>query len=86
MVDRLKLCAHRCQYTPHQPLVEMKRILDALNKAFNKLVDMMLTKEMKVGMVGIGTHSSVKTKELQNQTYPRVGKREPVFRTVDSAV
>ena len=48
VVDRLKLCAHRCQYTPHQPLVEMKRILDALNKAFNKLVDMMLTKEMKV--------------------------------------
>ena len=47
-MDRLKLCAHRCQYTPHQPLVEMKRILDALNKAFNKLVDMMLTKEMKV--------------------------------------
>ena len=49
VVDRLKLCAHRCQYTPHQPLVEMKRILDALNKAYNKLVDMMLTKEMKVG-------------------------------------
>jgi hypothetical protein len=47
-VDRLKLCAHRCQYTPHQPLAEMKHILDSINKAFNKLVDMMMNKELKV--------------------------------------
>ena len=47
IVDRLKLCAHRCQYTPQQPLAEMKRILNALDKAFNRLVDMFLAREMK---------------------------------------
>ena len=42
------MCTHRCQYTPQQPLGEMKKILSALNKAFNKLTELMLTKEMKV--------------------------------------
>ena len=50
IVDRLKLCAHRCQYTPQQPLVEMRRILNTLDKSFNTLVDMMMTKEMKVNL------------------------------------
>ena len=66
VVDRLKLCAHRCQYTPHQPLVEMKRILDALNKAFNKLVDMMLTKEMKVGG---DSHNDIKIINVIRECY-----------------
>ena len=48
MVDRLKLCTHRCQYTPQQPIVEMRRILSLLDKAFKKLVNQMLTKEIKV--------------------------------------
>lgn len=48
ILDRLKLCTHRCQYTPQQPLGEMKKILNALNKAFDKLTELMLTKEMKV--------------------------------------
>ena len=33
--------------SPIHPAVQQQ--LDALNKAFNKLVDMMLTMEMKVG-------------------------------------
>ena len=48
MVDRLKLCTHRCQYTPQQPIIEMRRILSLLDKAFKKLVNQMLTKEIKV--------------------------------------
>ena len=30
IVDRLKLCAHRCQYTPSGPLVEMKKSIKSL--------------------------------------------------------
>ena len=48
LVDRLKLCTHRCQYTPQQPIVEMRRIMSLLDKAFKKLVNQMLTKEIKV--------------------------------------
>ena len=48
MIDRLKLCAHRCQYTPNQPLTEMSRILTTLEKSFAKYVDMLLLKEIKI--------------------------------------
>lgn len=48
LVDRLKMCTHRCQYTPQQPLAEMRRILASLHKAFKVLVDKMITKEIKV--------------------------------------
>ena len=48
VVDRLKLCAHRCQYTPQQPLTEMRRILGALEEAFNRLSDMTLAAELQV--------------------------------------
>ena len=51
LVDRLKLCTHRCQYTPQQPIAEMKRIINLLGKAFKKLVNKMLTKELKVSFI-----------------------------------
>eukprot|EP00095_Tigriopus_kingsejongensis_P011759 snap_masked-scaffold241_size241811-processed-gene-1.3 protein:Tk11759 transcript:snap_masked-scaffold241_size241811-processed-gene-1.3-mRNA-1 annotation:"conserved hypothetical protein" len=58
VVDRLKLCAHRCQYTPQQPLGEIKRILAALDKGFNNLVDMMLSREMQMLLRELDTPSS----------------------------
>lgn len=58
IVDRLKLCAHRCQYTPQQPLAEIKRILAALDKGFNNLVDMMLSREMQLLIRELDTPSS----------------------------
>ncbi len=48
VLDRLKLCAHRCQYSSQQPIDEMRRILAALETHFNKLVDMTLAREMQV--------------------------------------
>ena len=47
-MDRLKLCAHRSQYTPNQPLKEMHGILQQLKGAFNSLVEKMLAKELRV--------------------------------------
>ncbi len=47
VLDRLKLCAHRCQYTPQQPLAEMRGILAALEDAFNRLVDMTLAGQLR---------------------------------------
>lgn len=46
-VDRLKLCAHRCQYTHQQPLNEMTRVLGILDRSFDKMVSKMYTKELK---------------------------------------
>ncbi len=46
VLDCLKLCAHRCQYMPQQPLMEMRRILAALEDAFNRLVDMTLAGQL----------------------------------------
>ena len=47
VVDRLKLCAHRCQYTPQQPLVEMKKAISHLDQSFMKLADLIVSKEIK---------------------------------------
>jgi len=47
VVDRLKLCAHRCQYTPNQPLVEMKKAMKHLEEQFNKFCDLIITREVK---------------------------------------
>lgn len=51
-VDRLKLCAHRSQYTPNNltSWAEMVKILGQLKKAFESLVDKMLVKELKVSL------------------------------------
>merc|ERR1719412_3513561 len=48
VVDRLKLCAHRCQYTPNQPLVEMKKTMKNLEEAFNKFIDLIVSREVKI--------------------------------------
>ena len=47
-VDRLKLCAHRSQYSSSQPLTEMTKILSQLRKTFEGMVDKMFTKELRV--------------------------------------
>merc|ERR1719412_2670667 len=47
IVDRLKLCAHRCQYTPNQPLVEMKKTIKNLEEAFSKFIELIISSEMK---------------------------------------
>jgi len=52
VVDRLKLCAHRCQYTPNQPLVEMKKAMKHLEEQFNKFCDLIITREVK-SVIGI---------------------------------
>jgi len=52
VVDRLKLCAHRCQYTPNQPLVEMKKAMKHLEEQFNKFCDLIITREVKY-VIGI---------------------------------
>jgi len=46
-VDRLKLCAHRSQYSSSQPLTEMTKILSQLRKTFEGMVDKMFTKELR---------------------------------------
>ena len=53
IVDRLKLCAHRCQYTPNQPLVEMKKTIKNLEEAFSKFIELIISSEMKtvIGML-----------------------------------
>ena len=51
MVDRLKLCAHRSQYTPQQPVAEMRKVLCLLDKSFHNLVSKMITKEIKVSHI-----------------------------------
>ena len=53
IVDRLKLCAHRCQYTPNQPLVEMKKTIKSLEEAFSKFIELIISSEMKtvIGML-----------------------------------
>lgn len=47
VVDRLKLCAHRCQYTPSQPLVEMKKAVKQLEEAFTKFVELVISREVR---------------------------------------
>ena len=47
IVDRLKLSAHRCQYTPSGPLVEMKKSLKSLEEAFVKFIELIISCEMK---------------------------------------
>merc|ERR1719189_2614634 len=46
-VDRLKLCAHRSQYSSSQPLAEMTKILSQLRKTFEGMVDKMFIKELR---------------------------------------
>ena len=42
------MLVHRWDYAPQQqPLEEMSRVLAALERAFNKLVDMLMAKEVK---------------------------------------
>ena len=48
VLDRLRLCAHRCQYTPQQPLSEMRRILRSLEEQFGKLADLRVAGEARV--------------------------------------
>ncbi|CAB4067229.1 unnamed protein product [Lepeophtheirus salmonis] len=48
MVDRLKQCAHRSQYTPQHPLSEVIRIVSSLQKSFNKLLDVVLLKDIQI--------------------------------------
>ena len=47
-MDRLKLCAHRSQYNPNQPMAEMAKILEQLRKAFHSMLDKMYSKELRV--------------------------------------
>ena len=47
IVDRLKLCAHRCQYSPSGPLVEMKKSIKNLEEAFIKFIELVISCEMK---------------------------------------
>ena len=47
IVDRLKLCAHRCQYTPSGPLVEMKKTIKSLEEAFAKFIELIISAEMR---------------------------------------
>lgn len=47
VVDRLKLCAQRCQYTPSQPLVEMKKTMCHLEEALNKFIQLIISREVK---------------------------------------
>ena len=47
IVDRLKLCAHRCQYSPSGPLVEMKKSIKTLEEAFIKFIELVISCEMK---------------------------------------
>ena len=47
IVDRLKLCAHRCQYSPSGPLVEMKKSIKSLEEAFIKFIELVISCEMK---------------------------------------
>ena len=47
IVDRVKLCAHRCQYTPSGPLVEMKKSIKSLEEAFTKFIELIISCEMK---------------------------------------
>ena len=47
-VDRLKLCTHRSQYTPNQPITELTKILEQLNRAFNGMLEKMYSKELRV--------------------------------------
>ena len=47
IVDRVKLCAHRCQYSPSGPLVEMKKSIKTLEEAFIKFIELVISCEMK---------------------------------------
>lgn len=52
IVDRLKLCAHRCQYTPSGPLVEMKKSIKSLEEAFNQFIELIISCELKT-VIGV---------------------------------
>ena len=47
VVDRLRLCAHRCQYTPSQPLVEMRKAVKQLEESFTKFVELVISREVR---------------------------------------
>ena len=47
-MDRLKLCTHRSQYNPNQPMAEMAKILEQLRKSFHSMLDKMYSKELRV--------------------------------------
>ena len=61
IVDRLKLCAHRCQYTPSGPLVEMKKSLKSLEEAFAKFIELIISCEMKtvISMLDVSMKDSL---------------------------
>ena len=47
VVDRLRLCAHRCQYTPSQPLVDMRKAVKQLEESFTKFVELVISREVR---------------------------------------
>ena len=47
ILDRLKLCSHRSEYTPTKPILDIRRVLGHLEKGFLKLADLTLRKELK---------------------------------------
>ena len=59
IVDRLKLCAHRCQYSPSGPLVEMKKSIKNLEEAFIKFIELVISCEMKT-VISVLESSAVK--------------------------
>ena len=53
VLDRLKLCSHRCEYTPQKPLLDIRRVMVHLEQAFSKLCDLTLRKELKPVIEGL---------------------------------
>ena len=47
VLDRLKLCSHRCEYTPQRPLVDIRRVIQHLAQAVRKLFHLTLRRELK---------------------------------------
>ena len=59
VVDRLKLCSHRCEYTPNKPLLDMRRVLLHLEQAFSKLSQLTLRRELKFLVDTLGSENPV---------------------------
>ena len=51
--DRLKLCWHRAQYTSHQPLLDLRRVLVHLDQSLAKLADLRLRREVSCLVRGL---------------------------------
>ena len=51
VLDRLKLCSHRCEYTPQRPLVDIRRVIEHLELAVRKLCLLRLRQELKAGLL-----------------------------------